>query len=62
MAQKLVDIFDLKGRLLFTYTVNLTGLNYEPSEDEFRKHGLECAKDDRLVPAEDIKTLTAKVR
>lgn len=57
-----VDIFNKEGKLLFTYPVILRGLNYTPTEEEFREAGLRCAKDDHLVPDSEIKTLTAKVR
>jgi hypothetical protein len=57
-----VDIFDKHGKLLFTYPVTIHGLNYAPTEREFLEAGLRCAKDDCLVPNDEIKSLTAKLR
>ena len=63
MPKRDVDIINKKtGKHLFTYPVVLAGLNYEPSEEEFKQEALKCAREDKLVPENEFDLLTAIVR
>lgn len=45
-----VQIIEAKtGRLLATYPIVLSGLNYTPSEQEYFAQAWQCAVDDDLV-------------
>ncbi len=45
-----VQVVEAKtGRLLATYPILLSGLNYTPSEQEYFAHAWRCAVDDKLV-------------
>ena len=58
-----VDIINKKtGKLLFTYPIILAGLNYDPTEEEYRQQALKCARDDKLVPESEFDSLLAVVR
>lgn len=47
--EKHVQVRSAEGDLLFTYTINLRGLNYEPSDDEFIAEAKRMAAEDQLA-------------
>ncbi len=39
------------GRVVVTYPVNIEGMNYTPSENEYIARAWECAVEDKMVDA-----------
>ncbi|HZE60525.1 MAG TPA: hypothetical protein VE085_08215 [Burkholderiales bacterium] len=62
MPKKLADIFDKNGKLLHTYPIVVEGQNYTPTSKEFIELALRSAKDDKLVPEAELKSLKAVIR
>jgi hypothetical protein len=49
-----VSIIELETeRLVGTYLIRLGGLNYTPSDDEFRTEAWKCAVEDGVVNADE---------
>ena len=52
-----VDVLDKKGKLIHTYEIILSGLNYIPSEKEYFEKAKRYAQADKLVPYEQLSEL-----
>jgi hypothetical protein len=57
MTERLVDILDANGRIIHTYPVTLG----EGSDSDFMAKGLEAAANGRLVPNEELASLTVRI-
>ncbi len=41
------------GKVIASYQINLNGLNYAPTEEEYYSEAWKCAVDDKVVDSED---------
>lgn len=55
--EKHVQVQAPTGELLFTYTINLRGMNYEPADSEFVAEAKKMAAEDHLAPDEQLASL-----
>ncbi|MHB1104419.1 MAG: hypothetical protein ACYC0C_16910 [Devosia sp.] len=55
--EKHVQVQAPNGNLLFTYTIDLRGMNYEPLESEFIAEAKRMAAEDQLVPEDQLPSL-----
>ena len=55
---KKVAVVHQDSRVLWTYEIELSGLNYEPSDDEFFEQARKNAIDDKLVDQTEAQQLT----
>jgi hypothetical protein len=55
-----VDVFARDGRFLKTYRINFIPINYRCAWPEFLQQALVLARDERLVPGEQLKGLVAR--
>jgi hypothetical protein len=55
--EKQVQVQAPNGELLFTYMINLRGLNYEPADHEFVAEAKKMAAEDHLAKEEQLSSL-----
>ena len=49
------------GSIVKTYTISLGGVNYSPTEADFVKEGMRCAREGGIIPPADGVTRTVNV-
>ena len=57
-VMKKVAVIHQDSRVLWTYEIELGGLNYEPSDDEFFEQARKNAIEDKLVGEAEAQQLT----
>lgn len=62
MAERVVDVFDRNGVCIVTYTVRITAFNRTLCCEDFEREGLWMASRDKIVPSNQLASLTAKVQ
>lgn len=61
-AHMKVDVFDHDGNFIRTYPIQLTGLNYIPSEREFIDEAKKCILEDELADEREIEKFQFRLR
>jgi len=56
-----VAVFDWRGKRLKTYPIVIEEREGGPRDTEFASEALKRARDDKLVPEDELEGLTAKV-
>jgi hypothetical protein len=57
-----VDVIDNAGRIIHTYPIHLSGMNFTPSEQQYFNQARENAIADKLVPKEELELLKFRCR